>query len=60
MAETLVGLIRQSPNSIFNVEDWKPRFGDRARDETFARYEMVDLLDFADVADPVGDFVRPR
>jgi hypothetical protein len=57
VAETLLGLIKSSPYSIFNVTDWRPRFGVRTKDPEFRRYEMADLLDYADVVDPIGEYV---
>jgi Animal haem peroxidase len=52
IAETLVGLIKQSPYSILNDKSWKPKYGPRA-DE--GKFEMADLLVFAEVVDPIGE-----
>lgn len=52
IAETLVGLIKQSPCSILNDKNWTPMYGPRA-DE--GKFEMADLLVFAQVVDPLGD-----
>jgi hypothetical protein len=62
IAETLVGLIKESPNSILNEKDWMPkeayarRFKRPHSAEDRRRYLMADLLQFADVVDPVGQF----
>ncbi|MDT7808622.1 MAG: hypothetical protein QOJ70_2435 [Acidobacteriota bacterium] len=50
VAETLVGLVKQSRYSILDDPDWRPRFGARAPE----RFEMIDLLDFANVVNPIG------
>lgn len=57
VAETLLGLIKNSPYSILNVTDWRPRFGVRTKDPNFKDYSMADMLDFADVVDPIGEYV---
>lgn len=57
VAETLLGLIKNSPYSVLKVPDWRPRFGVRTKDPEFKRYEMADLLDYADVVDPIGEYV---
>ena len=59
IAETLVGLIKESPHSILNDENkgWKPKYGRRADEGIF---EMADLLVFADVVDPIGQHMGPR
>lgn len=57
IAETLVGLIKESPNSILNDPSWRPKYGPRADEGIF---EMADLLVFAEVVDPIGDLMgRP-
>ena len=57
IAETLVGLIAQSPHSIVNDKSFRPKYGPRAEEEIF---EMADLLAFAEVVDPVGQHMGPR
>jgi hypothetical protein len=47
VAETLVGLIRQSPYSILDAPGWRPRFGRPAQGGEPALFEMTDLLKFA-------------
>lgn len=59
VAETLVGLIKKSPHSILNDKEWLPKFGDAVKNSTTRKYRMIDLLDFADTVDPLGD-VTPR
>ncbi|MDQ3649485.1 MAG: heme peroxidase family protein [Acidobacteriota bacterium] len=54
VAETLVGLIRKSPHSILANPGWRPRFGPRAEGTELKTFEMIDLLDFADVVDPLS------
>lgn len=49
VAETFVGLIRQSPYSVLNEPGWRPTFGRRE-----GRFGMADLLSFADCVDPIG------
>lgn len=56
IAETLVGLISQSPNSILNDKSWKPKYGRRANQ---GKFDMADLLVFAEVVDPLGDHMGP-
>ena len=56
IAETLVGLIKESPHSILNDKSWKPKYGPRADEGTF---EMADLLVFAEVVDPIGEHMGP-
>lgn len=60
VAETLVGLIKKSPYSILKDPEWRPRFGDHAKDSKTRSYKMIELLAFADVVDPVGEFLEPR
>jgi hypothetical protein len=60
VAETLVGLIKQSRYSILEDKNWRPCYGCRNPDnegkcETF---EMIDLLNFAGVVDPVATYIR--
>jgi hypothetical protein len=61
IAETLVGLIKASQYSILsdkNRDKWKPKYGPRADDGIPADervFEMTDLLNFAEVVDPVGE-----
>lgn len=52
VAETLVGLIRNSRYSISDDPQWRPQFGWPA--EAPERFDMVDLLTVADVVDPIG------
>jgi hypothetical protein len=55
VAETLVGLIENSSHSILRVPKWYPRCTRRGTPGTkSARFGMVDLLNFADVVNPVG------
>ena len=58
IAETLVGLIKNSPNSILDEKEkeWKPKYGRRFAD---GKFEMADLLAFAEVVDPIGDHMGP-
>ena len=67
IAETLVGLIKESPNSILKEKDWKPKYGRRLTIEgptlsgdAKKYYGMADLLAFADVVDPVGEYMGDR
>lgn len=57
IAETLVGLIQESEFSILKEENWKPKYGRRIAERKF---EMADLLAFAEVVDPIGDHMGPR
>jgi hypothetical protein len=52
VSETLYGLILESPNSILKAREWRPRFGDRVDEQGQKKFEMVDLLEFADVVNP--------
>lgn len=54
IAETLVGLIKASKYSILNEKDWQPKYGPRAGNGVF---EMSDLLTFAEVVDPIGEYL---
>ncbi len=56
IAETLVGLVESSPYSIRKETDWRPRFGRDVAAPEKKRFEMIDLLNFADVVDPIGRF----
>ncbi|PYS20574.1 MAG: hypothetical protein DMF72_20685 [Acidobacteria bacterium] len=58
VAETLVGLINASPFSLLKDPAWQPITGrvDPATNKPI--FEMVDLLDFADVVDPVGAHLK--
>ena len=56
IAETLVGLIKQSPHSILNDKTWRPKYGRRVDQ---GKFDMADLLRFADVVDPVGVHMGP-
>jgi hypothetical protein len=60
VAETLVGLIKKSPHSILNLPDWRPKFGLQVKPFPTRRYRMIDLLQCADVVDPVGEYVARR
>jgi len=55
VAETLIGLIENSRYSILEAPGWLPRYTER-RDEKagLPLFEMVDLLQFADVVNPIG------
>lgn len=54
VAETFVGIIRNSEFSILDPEDeekdWRPRFGKRAPDD----FDMADLLEFTGIVTPIG------
>ena len=50
VAETIVGLLNQSPYSILQTKNWKPDLGQRER----GLFEMVDLLAVANVVNPLG------
>lgn len=64
VAETLVGIIQHSRYSILKDPDWRPSFGRCTlkpgatpadiSDPQTTRFEMIDLLNFADVVDPIG------
>lgn len=59
IAETLVGLIKASPYSILSEENfgkWKPKYGPSAHEKPVDErdFQMTDLLNFAEVVDPVG------
>jgi signal recognition particle subunit SEC65 len=55
VAETLIGILKKSPYSILNEPKWYPRFTRRGTAGTdTAVFEMVDLLDFAEVVNPLG------
>ncbi|MDX6385565.1 MAG: hypothetical protein QOK48_3138 [Blastocatellia bacterium] len=54
IAETLVGIIKNSETSVLADPDWSPRFGRPAVDGAPARFDMIDLLDFAGVVNPLG------
>ena len=54
VAGTLVEIIRHSRSSILRDTDWSPKFGRPAQGAAPARFEMADLLHFADVVDPIG------
>lgn len=54
VAETLVGLIQHSSHSILDGSEWRPRYGRGEPGTESARFEMVDLLHFAGVVDPIG------
>lgn len=54
VAETLVGLIARSRYSVLSDPAWRPTFGRPATDEGPARFEMTDLLKFADEVNPIG------
>jgi hypothetical protein len=57
VAETLIGLIKQSRYSILKDAGWRPTLGRRANStEEPAKFEMIDLLDFADVVSPVAAY----
>lgn len=57
IAETLIGLIRKSPYSILETPDWQP-FPARRTSGGGRRFEMTDLLNFADCVDPIGRHFR--
>lgn len=54
VAETLIGLIKKSPHSILDDPGWRPKFGRPAQGAEPERFEMIDLLKFADVVCPLG------
>jgi hypothetical protein len=57
VAETLVGLVRNSEHSVFEDPDWRPTYGARPgtpADPRGTRFGMIDLLDFVDIVNPVG------
>jgi hypothetical protein len=54
VAETLIGLIKKSPYSILDDPGWRPKFGRPAQGAEPEHFEMIDLLDFAGVVDPLG------
>lgn len=55
VAETLVGLIEDSPISVIKEKGWRPTLGRRADDAAGqGKFEMIDLLEFADVVSPVA------
>ena len=54
VAETMVGLIRFSDFSILAPPEWHPLFGRPIPETGDVKFEMVDLLHFADVVDPIG------
>ncbi len=59
VAETLVGLITHSPHSIIRDKYWRPTFGLRTNFAVEpAKFEMIDLLNFADVVDPLARYYR--
>ena len=55
VAETLLGLIKKSADSVLNDPEWHPKFGRLLPPKS---YRMVDLLNFVDALDPVGDFTK--
>ena len=56
VAETLYGLVEHSTVSIIRDGDWRPTLGRRAGDAPGpAKFEMIDLLDFAGVVSPVAE-----
>jgi hypothetical protein len=54
VAETLIGILMYSPDSILANPEWRPVYSDRKTESNAVRFEMADLLDFADVVNPVG------
>lgn len=55
VAETLVGIIANSPDSILRPSEWTaPLYTERQALDGSPRFEMADLLHFADVVNPVG------
>jgi hypothetical protein len=56
LAGTLVEIIRHSPGSILQEKDWRPKFGSPAQGVGPPRFEMTDLLNFAKVVDPIGEY----
>jgi hypothetical protein len=59
VAETLIGLIKHSPYSILDAPKWYPKYTSRGEPGTeSALFGMIDLLDFADVVDPVARYIR--
>jgi hypothetical protein len=56
VAETLLGLIKKSPDSILNEPAWRPKFGKPLPTEN-QHYRMLDLLNYVDAVDPVGEYM---
>ena len=55
VAETLVGLVRQSPHSILDDPEWRPKFGRPVGGPERVKFEMPDLLKFAFGGDASGE-----
>jgi hypothetical protein len=59
VAETLVGLIRNSHHSILKGEDWRPtQYGRPTGGPKGVKFEMIDLLHAAGVVDPIAAHLR--
>ncbi len=58
VAETFVGLINASSNSLLKDPGWQPICGRVNPATNEVTFEMVDLLDFADVVDPIGAYLK--
>jgi hypothetical protein len=58
VAETLIGLIRNSKHSILRDADWRPAYGRAVPAPESVQFEMVDLLHAADVVDPIGKHMK--
>lgn len=56
IAETLVGIIKNSPISILDGEKWQPEFGKRAPQH----FGMAEMLEFAEVVDPIGQHLAHK
>jgi hypothetical protein len=54
VAETLVGLIKQSRYSILEAPEWWPGYGRGEPGTNSAVFEMIDLLHCAEVINPIG------
>ena len=54
VAETFVGLIKNSCYSILNEPRWYPKYTRRDPGTASARFEMADLIDFAGGVNPVA------
>ncbi len=54
IAETFVGILLHSPNSILRDPEWTPIFSRRKTASGKVRFEMADLIDFAGVTNPIN------
>lgn len=58
IAETFLGLIRNSTYSVLAAPDWCPIITRPAREAQEPQFGMTDLLEFADCVDPIGRHFR--